>query len=349
MPKMTRRAFSLAAASAALLPGTATAQAKTIKLLLNTSYSGPVSFLLLAADKGYLGEAGLNVEFSPGDGAAAVVPKVRAPAYDAGYGDITALIQRIAMSPPNEGPVAIWTTFNSVPFTIAVPASGPIHAPKDLEGRSIIGDTHDAALVTFDMFCKSTGIDLAKVKVVPSEKPMASQVSEMLKGSGMDGAFGFVNTIIASVAPLGIDGRKELRFLTYAEHLPDMYGNGLFVTRELYADKAALSGMVRAFNRALADAIANPDLAIETLSKRKVTIAPEVNRTRLVGTFAAEMAHPEGARIGIGDMDDGRLGRLIDLVVEAKKLPRKPSVREVFDRSFLPPDAERIRTLARAK
>ena len=51
------------------------------------------------------------------------------------------------------------------------------------------------------MFCKSTGIDQSKVKVVPSDKPMASQVSEMLKGSGMDGAFGFVNTIIASVAP----------------------------------------------------------------------------------------------------------------------------------------------------
>ena len=82
---------------------------------------------------------------------------------------------------------------------------------------------------------------------------------------------------------------------------------------------------------------------------RKVAIAPEDNHMRLVGTFAAEMAHPEGARIGIGDMADGQLGRLIDLVVEAKKLPRKPSVREVFDRSFLPPDAERIRTLARAK
>src|SRR4051794_8377551 len=265
MASFTRRGFSIVTASAVLTPIMTVAQTtKAIKLLLNTSYSGPLSFLLLAADKGYLGEAGLNVEFAPGDGAAAIVPKVRAPAFDAGYGDITALIQRIAMSPPNEGPVAIWTTFNSVPFTIAVPANGPVHAPKDLEGRSIIGDTHDAALVTFDMFCKSTGIDQSKVKVVPADKPMASQVSKMLKGNGADGAFGFVNTIIASVAPLGIDGRKELRFLTYAEHLPDMYGNGLFVTRELYSDKAALTGLVRAFNRALADAIANPDAAIET-------------------------------------------------------------------------------------
>jgi NitT/TauT family transport system substrate-binding protein len=44
-------------------------------------------------------------------------------------------------------------------------------------------------------------------------------------------------------------------------------------------------------------------------------------------------------------MDDGRLQRLIALIVEAKKLPRTPSAREVFDRSFLPPEGERIKTL----
>jgi NitT/TauT family transport system substrate-binding protein len=45
-------------------------------------------------------------------------------------------------------------------------------------------------------------------------------------------------------------------------------------------------------------------------------------------------------------MDDARLERLIRLIVQAKKLPRLPALREVFDRSFLPPDGERIRTLA---
>lgn len=58
------------------------------------------------------------------------------------------------------------------------------------------------------------------------------------------------------------------------------------------------------------------------------------------------MAHPEGGRIGIGDMDDGRLQRLIRLIVAAKGLPRTPSPREVFDRSFLPPEGEKIRSLA---
>ena len=104
---------------------------------------------------------------------------------------------------------------------------------------------------------------------------------------------------------------------------------------------------VHALNRALTDAIANPDLAIDALTKRNASISRDVNRTCLAGTFGSEMAHPEGARIGIGDIDDARLFRLIDLVIETKHLPRKPTVREVFDRSFLPAGAERIRTLAR--
>ncbi len=346
---ITRRAATKTVAGAALASFSTgvKAQGRTVKLLLNTSYSGPVSFLLLAQDKGYLREAGLDVSFFPGDGAAAIVPKVVPPAFDAGYGDVTALIQAIAMSPPNEGPVAIWTTFNSVPFTIAVDAAGPVRTPKDFERRAISGHSTDAALITFDMFAKATGIDASRVRVVKDDQAMGSQVAAMLGGNGIDGVFGFVNTIIASIAPLGIDGKSRLRFLNYADHLPDMYGNALFVTRPLYGDKAALMGLVRAFNRALADAIANPDTAIDAVVKRSSTASRDINRTRLVGTFASEMAHPEGARLGIGDMDDARLSRLIDLVVTAKALPRKPSVTEVFDRSFLPPDSERIRSLGR--
>jgi len=348
VPSINRRVFSAGfAACAAAIPMSASAQAQRYKLLLNTSLSGPVSFFLLAEDRGYLREEGIDIAFSPGEGAAAIIPQVKAGNFDVGYGDISALIERIARSAPNEGPVAIWTTFNSVPFTIAVPADSPIRSPKDFEGKTISGHPVDAALITFDMFARANGVDASKVKVVESPDAMGNQVADMLKGKGAQGVFGFVNTIIASVAPLGIDGRKELRFLNYADHLPDMYGNTLFVTRELYsANPRALSGMVRAFNRALSDTAKDPNLAIEALAKREPSIRRDVNLTRLVGTLKSEMAHPEGKRIGVGDMDDARLGRLIALIVETKKLPRTPSLREVFDRSFLPPDQERIRSLA---
>lgn len=344
---ISRRSFNLAAMATLLLPAHARAAGMRYRLLLNTSWSGPIAFFLLAEERGYLRDEKLDLAMSTGGGAAAIVAQVREGSYDMGYGDICALIERVARGAPNQGPVAIYTTFNLTPFTIAVAAKGPIKTPKDLEGRKIIGHGGDAALLTFDLYAKAAGIDASKVKVSSSLWGMGAQVEEVLRGDGADAVFGFVNTLIASAAPLGIDGGKELRFLNYADVLPDMYGNTLFVTRELYRrDQAKLPGLVRAINRGLADTVRNPDDAIDTLVKRE-GVDRAINRTRLLGTLQGEMTHHEGARIGIGDMDDARLERLIKLIVQTKKLPRTPAVREIFDRSFLPPDAERIRSLAR--
>jgi NitT/TauT family transport system substrate-binding protein len=352
MSKLTRRTFTAAGigalASVIGLSGDSWAQGRRLPLLLNTSLSGPVAFFLLAQDRGYLRDEGLDVSFSAGPGAASMVPMVRDGGYEVGYGDINALIERIARSAPGTAPVAVYTTFNVVPFTIAVPADGPVRTPKDLEGRRIVGHAGDAALLTFDLYARAAGIDIGKVRVDGSMGSMGQAVVDMLRGQGADGVFGFVNTIIASAAPLGVDGRKALRFLNWADHLPDMYGNTLFVTRGLLQrDPEAVRGLVRAVNRGLADTVQDPDAAIAALLRHAPGTDRAVNLTRLQGTLAAEMAHPEGARIGIGDMDDERLARLIARIVQVKRLPRTPTVREVFDRSLLPPMPQRIRSLAR--
>jgi NitT/TauT family transport system substrate-binding protein len=349
---MTRRtamrcATLAAAAAAAASLAPAAGATERLRLLLNTGMSGPLAFFVLAQQRGYLAEAGIDLQLSTGGGAAAIVPQVVPGRYEAGYGDIAALIELIARGRPDEGPVAIYTTFNATPLTIAVDAAGPIRVPRDFEGRTIIGHGSDAALLMFDLFAAATGIDLAKVNVQTSWSGMGSQVAEMLGSSQVHGVFGFVNTIIASITPLGIDPQR-VRFINFAEHLPEMYGNTLFVTREAWRQhRALLPRLVRALNRALADTAANPDVAIDALLKHAPGANREVNRVRLVGTLKAEMAHPEGARIGLGDIDDARLARMIERIVSVKRLPRKPALSEVFDRSFLPPAAERIRSLAR--
>jgi NitT/TauT family transport system substrate-binding protein len=316
------------------------------RVLLNTSLSGPVAFFLLAQDKGYFRDQGIDVQFAGGPGAAAMVPMVRDGAYDIGYGDISALIERIARSAPGTGPVAIFTTFNVVPFTIAVDARGPIRRPQDLVGKRIVGHASDAALLTFDLYAQAAGFDIRRVHVDGSMGGMGSAVRDMLSGQGADGVFGFVNTLIASAAPYGVEP-ASLRFLNWSDVLPEMYGNTLFVTREAFQrDRAVMAGLVRAVNQGLVDTAQNPASAIETLSRHSPGIDKAVNLRRLQGTLAIEMAHPEGRHLGIGDMDDQRLAKLIDRIVKLKALPRTPAVNEVFDRSFLPPLVQRVRNLA---
>jgi NitT/TauT family transport system substrate-binding protein len=57
--------------------------------------------------------------------------------------------------------------------------------------------------------------------------------------------------------------------------------------------------------------------------------------------FNFDMSAPEMKEIGIGDVVDARLERNVHIIAQANNLPRLPAPSEVFDRSFLPPLAER--------
>ena len=49
----------------------------------------------------------------------------------------------------------------------------------------------------------------------------------------------------------------------------------------------------------------------------------------------------EAMKLGIGDVDDARLGRNIAVITESYELAKPPTLGRVFDRAFLPPAADR--------
>ena len=138
------RRFVITLATAAGLGGAlptiarARSSVKRVRLLLNTSYSGPQAWFLLAEDLGYFRREGLEVEITPGAGAYTAAPRIAAGTFDFGYGDINALIE-VAARDTERAPVAVFVAFNASPSTVAVDAEGPIKSPKDLEGRQVIG------------------------------------------------------------------------------------------------------------------------------------------------------------------------------------------------------------------
>ena len=322
------------------------AQRRRCRVLLNSNISGPQAFFFLADDRGYFANAGLDVDFVEGDGAAAVVARIGPEGFDFGYGDLNALVPLVAAG-KSDAPIAVYVTFNTTPLTIAVDAGGPVKTAKELEGRAVAGHPIDAALEVFPAFAAATGIDATRVEVRRSTASMRSLVEDMLAGKSA-GVFGFVNTITAAVAPAGIDAKTRLRFLEYRHHTPDLYGNALLASRRLVKERPDdVAAFVRAANRGLVDTVTDLDAAIESVAKRAPSISKPVDRARLAGTLATEFAHPEGARLGIGDVDDARLARAITLVARSRGLTRIPSVNEIFTREYLPPAAERVTTLAR--
>ena len=321
-----------------------------LRMQLNTFYSGPQAWFFLAHERGYLCDEGLEIDFTEGDTAANTVSKMAAGGFDVGYGDINALIAHAANGLPAEGmsssPLAVFASYNASPYTIAVPAKSSIRNPQDLQGKLLAAHPQDAAMLLFPEFCRKTGLDVSTVRIVTDAAPHSAMVPELL-ASKWDGMFGFVNTLIAASIDAGLDP-QDLHFIEYHDHLPELYGMALMVTRELATHEPdTVRKLLRAFNRGLVDTIADPHAAIDALVKRNPAINRESNYRRLMGTLQLEMSRAEGGVLGIGDLDDARFARGIDLLVSTKNLPHHPKAGQLFDRSFLPPLDERVRSLVR--
>lgn len=316
-----------------------------LRFILNTFYSGPQAWFFLADDRGYFREEGLDIAFTEGDTLANAVPKLMTGAYDAGYGDMNALVEW-ASAHPEEAPVGVFAMHNRSPYTIAVPAAGQTLQPTDLAGLSLVTHPNDAAWRMFPEFCAACGIDASRVKIEVSDLPHREIVPRMLEGR-WDGLFGFVNTIRAQTIEAGLDPDTALRHFEWQHWVPSLYGAAVMVTPALLRDHpSTVSGLVRAVNRGVVDAVADIDAAIDAVVRRNPAIDRAANRERLAGTLALEMAHPEGATLGIGAVDLARIAQTIALMARAKALAHPPSPERLFDGRFLPPVPERVTTLA---
>lgn len=333
---------------AAMIAAPALAQKRTkrFRMVLNTSFSGPQSFLLLAQDRGYLAEEGIEIEFTQGGGAYTAAPRMFAADFDFGYGDINSLIE-VAAEHPQKAPVGIFALFNASPSTIALNAAGPIRSPKDLEGKTLLGHSSDVALKTFPAFCKVNGVDASKVTIRTFGGGMRAQVETMLGSENVHGVFGYVSTIASAMAEGGKDLNNRLRHLRFSEHVPDLYGSTLMVSRKvLKENREAIASVVRAFNRGLVAAVQTPEAGIDAVMRRAPWNDRPAEMLRLKTTYEIEMAHPDGKRIGIGAIDPARMTRAIALITETNRLKRRPALDEIFMPDFLPPLAERVHSIS---
>src|SRR5438105_15767729 len=100
------------AAVLALFVSCAQAQAPVkIKFVLDWKFQGLHAWYFLAQDKGYYKAEGVDVEIDQGEGSAATITKIAGGAYNAGFGDMNAIIQ-LAASKPQDAPLMVYMFYN---------------------------------------------------------------------------------------------------------------------------------------------------------------------------------------------------------------------------------------------
>ena len=161
---------------------------------------------------------------------------------------------------------------------------------------------------------------------------------QMLMHGQVDGVFGYVNTIRFSAKLIGVED-KQLRFINYGDYGMDLYSNAIIVSKKLVKEKPEGGDGPGARDQQGADRLAQGPRRRGRRGRQARAADQGAGRARALRcqTLKDEMNHPEIAKIGLGNVDMARLKKSIDILVDANKLPRTPTVEEIFTPAFLPP------------
>ena len=314
-----------------------------LRLLLNSDFTGANAFFALAEADGLLHAADVDLHYTPGRGAWSAAGRLADEDFDLAYGDLNALAELVANRGSEDLPLAVWVAHQHAPSTITVPRASGIHKAADLAGKRILGHANDVALKTFPLFARAGRLAADAVTIVTSPDPMRSLLQQMLDGQ-YDAVFGYVTTHTAALAGAGLRARDCVRFLTYRDACPFLYGSALMASpRTLREQPQAVWRLVRALRAGVAASQARPDAALDAVLARAPLAQREVEAERLLGTLAGDMGLAAAPGKHWGDVDDQRLSAAIAGLGAVCNWRTVPALERVFTRRFLasvPPDAD---------
>ena len=318
---------------------TATASAETaIRFSNDWKWEGPNAPVLLALDRGWYTEAGLDVTVDTGQGSREALPRVASGTWQVGSADINSLI-KFRDQNPDIPLMAIMTIYNAPPFAIIGRKSLGVMAPKDLEGKILGAPAPDGAYAQWKAFVKANGIDASKVTIENVGFPVREP---MLAAGKVDAITGYSFSSYINLKAKGV-GAEDISLILMREHGLDLYGNVIIVNPDFAkANPEAVKTFVAVTIRAYLETAKDPAAAVKHVLNHNDVAREEVELERLQMALAQNIITDEVRANGFGGVDMERLERSIDQIADTYEFTNRPMASDVFDPQYLPPAADRM-------
>ena len=322
----------------ALLGVTSASADTSIKFSNDWKWEGPNAPMLLALDRGWFAEAGLDVSMDTGQGSREALPRVASGTWQFGSADINSLI-KFRDQNPDIKLTAVMMVYNAPPFAIIGRKSLGVMAPKDLEGKILGAPAPDGAYAQWKAFVKANGIDASSVTIENVGFPVREP---MLAAGKVDAITGYSFSSYINLKAKGV-GAEDISLILMRDHGLDLYGNVIIVNPDFAKENPeAVRKFVAVAVRAYLETAKDPAAAVKHVLNHNDVAREEVELERLQMALAQNIITDEVRANGFGGVDMERLERSIDQIADTYEFTNRPMAADVFDPQFLPPEADRM-------
>ena len=335
---MTNHRLSLSAllgavALVALAPAAKAQSLTDVNFVLDWAWQSMHGPFLIALDKGYFAEAGLNVTIDRGFGSGDTLNKVAARAYDMGFAEGAGLFG-FNNENPDDRVITVLVMNNRSPTGAIFMQESGIEGPADLIGRNISATQGEATFLVWPVVAAANDLDPEGINPVFVESNLRDAM--VIQGSAA-ATFGFVSTTVLNMVGSGV-ARDDIGYFTFADHGLQPYSSGLQVRADFAeANPEVVKGFVEATVRGMIDMFEDPAYGVDLLKQREplVDVAIEMARWHLAEELA--LLAPEVVEHGIGHVDPERFEAEGTKVARAFGVEAEIVIEDYYSGDFLPP------------
>jgi NitT/TauT family transport system substrate-binding protein len=243
---------------------------KQVTVTLDWIYQGPNAGFMVAREKGFYREVGLDVSVTGGKGSGSTAQLVASKATQIGFADGYVVGNSVSKGMAIK---TVGSIFRRNPAAVMVLADSGIRTPKDLEGKTVAMTAGGAQFQQWPAFVRGAGIDDSNIKIINIDP---AGVGPALISGRADAISGFAQGYVPAIE---IRGRKQVRVFWFADYGVIVVSNGIIVHDALLkSDPALVRAFVPPTIKGFLYGRQHPEEAVAIVRKYLPTIDPVISR-----------------------------------------------------------------------